>query len=58
MLPVTKIIVNNFQIIVVLMNIYAIMLSDEWVIKAMMKNRNIEKLKIEMTGQRQTPVKP
>jgi len=44
MLPVTKIILNNLQIIVVLMNIYAIMSSDEWLIEAMMKNGNIEKL--------------
>ena len=58
MMPVTKIILNNLQIIVVLMNIYAIMSSDEWLIEAMMKNGNIEKLKIEMSGQQQTPVKP
>jgi two-component sensor histidine kinase len=38
MMPVTKRIVNNLQIIVALMNNYAIMSSDEWLIEAMMKN--------------------
>jgi hypothetical protein len=35
---------NNLQIIVAWMNNYAIMSSDEWLIEAMMKNGNIEKL--------------
>jgi hypothetical protein len=38
MRPVTKIIANNFQIIVAWMNNYAIMSSNEWLIDAMMKN--------------------
>jgi hypothetical protein len=38
MRPVTKIIENNLQIIVALINNYAIVSSNEWLIEAMMKN--------------------